>query len=177
MRRQVIAVMISDWEIECCAPPPVIGAESTWRLEFLAADETGNETDDDETAHEHIWTVTHDPRGTAFLERNGIHAMWNSYTTPPPPPGIHTLRGLLHGTAHGGTVPDSLTPVTGRVQRVRLVSYEFEWDPVEERTLRYREGTRILHDIRECPRGFNEGPVGPGRQNTGVLIDLAVPAR
>ncbi|HZG92037.1 MAG TPA: DUF6578 domain-containing protein [Pseudonocardia sp.] len=174
MRRHVIAVMISDWEIECCAPPPVIGAESTWRLEFLA---DTDETPDNEAGHEDIWTVTHDPRGTAFLERNGIHAMWNSHPAPPPPPGIHTLRGLLHGTAHGGTVPDSLTPVTGRVQRVRLVSYEFEWDPVEERTLRYRPGTRTLHDVREGPRWFNEGPVGPGRQNTGVLIDLAVPAR
>lgn len=174
MRRHVIAVMISDWEIECCAPPPVLGAESTWRLEFLA---DNDETADNETGDQDIWTVTHDPRGTVFLERNDIHAMWNNYTTPPPPPGIHTLRGLLHGTAHGGTVPDSLAPVTGRVQRVRLVSCEFEWVPGEERALRSRPGTRTLHEVRESPRGFNEGPIGAGRQNTGVLIDLAVPAR
>jgi hypothetical protein len=168
MRRQVIAIMISDWEIECCAPPPVLGAESTWRLEFVAAD--------DELAHDDIWTVTH-VNGTAFLERNGIHAVWNDYTAPTPPPGIRTLRGLLHGTVHGGIVPASLTPVIGRVQRVRLVSHELGWDPDEQRTLRYVPETRILHDVRESPRWFHEGPVGPGRQNTGVLIDLAVPTR
>ncbi len=168
MPRQVIAIMISDWEIECCAPPPVIGAESTWRLEFTAAA--------DELAHDDTWTVAHDHRGTAFLERDGIHAVWNDHLTPPPPPGIHTLRGLLHGTVHG-TVPDTLTAVTGRVQRIRLVSHEIEWDPDGERTLRYGPGTRALRDVRESPRWFHEGPVGPGRQDTGILIDLAVPTR
>jgi hypothetical protein len=168
MRRHVIAVMVADWEIECCAPPPVVGAESAWRLELAPAD--------DEIAHEAVWTVTHDRRGTAFLERDGVHAVWNSCSAPAPPPGIHTLRGLLHGTVHG-IVPDELPPVTGRVQRVRIASYEYEWDPVEERTLRPRLGSRALRDVRESPRWFGGGGSDVGRQDSGVLIDLAVPAR
>jgi len=169
MRRQVITFMIADWEIECCAPPPVLGAESTWKLEFIA--------DDDEIAQEHIWTVTHDPRGVAFLDRDGFQAVWNDYRAPAPPPGIHTLRGVLHGTVHDDLVPDDLAAVTGRVQRIRLVSHEFEWDPHEPRTLQICPGTRDLHDIRESPRGFSDGPSGPGRHDTDLLLDLAVPAR
>lgn len=162
--------MISAREIECCAPPPVIGAESSWWLQFVA-------DHDDELAHDDIWTVTHDDDGSAFLERAGIHAVWDRCASPPPPSGVHRLRGLLHGTVHGnGIVPDGLVAVTGRIQRVRLVSHELEQDPYGRRTLRRRPDSRSLRDVRESPPRFDHGPVGPGRQDTGVLIDLAVRA-
>jgi hypothetical protein len=165
MSPQIIEVSISDWEIECCAPPPVVGAASTWRLEFV--------TGDDGLAHEDVWTATHEDRAV-LLSRDGITAAWSTGAGSPPPPGVHRLRGLLIGTVHGGTLPDDLPAVTGRVERIRLVSHEIAPDPDEPRALHYVVASRTLRDVRESPRWFHLGPVVPGRQDTGLVIDLAV---
>jgi hypothetical protein len=167
MSPQTIEVSISDWEIECCAPPPVVGALSTWWLEFVVGD--------DALAHEDTWTVTHQDRAV-LLERNGIHAAWSD-PVGPPPPGAHRLRGSLTGTVHGGTIPEGLPAVTGRVERIRLVSHEIARDPAEPRALHYVATSRSLRDVRESPRRFHLGPVGPGRQDTGLVVDLAVRPR
>lgn len=166
MPQQVIEIMIDDWEIECCAPPPEVGAEASWTLGFLAGP--------DELAHEATWTVRRHEDGTVTVERGTVRAAWSAEATPPPP-GEHPLLGHLSGTVHGGGfVPETLAPVAGRVRRVRVVSREVAWDPDEERMLRDVPGTTVLRDVRQSPRWFRAGPSGPGRHDVGVLIDLAV---
>ena len=167
---QVVEILIADWEIECCAPPPVVGAVATWSLEFVNAS--------DELAHEAVWTVTRRPDGAVLLDRGGIHAAWNTSVAPPPRAGIHTLRGRLHGTVHGSvrsTIPDSLPPVSGRVQRIRIVSHELVGDHTGQPSPRHTGVTRTLREVHESPRWFNPATTGPGPLNTGVLVDMAVP--
>ena len=165
MPRTIVEIMISAWEIECCVPPPVIGARTSWQLEFIAAT--------DARAREHIWTVTHYDDHTVLLDRDGFEAAWNRHAAAPPPPGIHTLRGYLSGTAHG-TVPRIVTPVTGRVQRVRIVSQELERDPEQRLSLRRVPGTLATRDVRESTSSFDRDPTDPRRGDIGVLIDLAL---
>jgi hypothetical protein len=165
MPRTVVEIMISAWEIECCAPPPVIGAESSWQLEFIAAA--------DDRAREDIWTVTHHDDRSVLLDRDGFEAAWNRPAAAPPPPGIHTLRGYLNGTAHA-TVPRIVTAVTGRVQRVRVVSRQLERDPQQKQSSRRVPGTLATRDVRESPSVFDSDPTDPRRDDIGVLIDLAL---
>jgi hypothetical protein len=162
----VIEITVADWEIECCAPPPVVGGTTSWCLGFRP----------DDLAPEDVWTVTHVDRAV-LLERDGIVAAWAVADATPPPPGIHRLRGRLTGTRHGGLLPEDLPEVTGRVERIRLVSYEYVADPAEPRALTYVAESRALRDVRESPRWFNPGqPIGPGRMDTGLLLDVAVRA-
>jgi hypothetical protein len=170
MPSTVIEVAISDWEIECCAPPPMIGGLSSWRLTFIP--------DGDELSREDIWTVTHRADGGVRLDRDGFEAACSTYCRPAPPAGIHTLRGRLDGTAHGGIVPDDLPAVVGRVERIQMMSYEYERDPDEPRMVRFVPESLRLRDVRESPRWFNEGcGVGIGRRDKGLLLHLAVRRR
>jgi hypothetical protein len=34
--RHLVEVFVADWEVECCAPPPVVGESTTWTLGFSA---------------------------------------------------------------------------------------------------------------------------------------------
>lgn len=166
---QVVEILVADWEIECCAPPPVIGAVATWSLEFVSAT--------DELAREDIWTVTHRDDGAVLLDRVGIHAAWNTSVAPPPRAGTHMLRGRLHGTVHGsvrGAIPDGLPPVSGRVQRIRIVSHQFVGDHSGHPSPHHTSAARALREVRECPRWFNRETTAPGWVDTGVLIDMAV---
>ena len=166
MPRTTVEIMIADWELECCAPPPVLGGHTQWKLEFIPTTEA--------PARDHLWTATHRPDGAVILDRDGIEAVWNAFDTPAPPAGIHTLHGYLAGTVHGGIVPDDLPPVSGHVQRIRMASYAYAPDPVEARTFRTVPGSLELRDVRECPRWFSHDLPGPGRRDTGVLIELAL---
>jgi hypothetical protein len=169
MPRQVVEILISDWEIECCAPAPVLGATSSWRLEFIARPGP--------LSREDLWTVSHHDDGQVLLDRAGVEAAWNHHAAPAPSPGIHPLCGHLLGTVHG-IVPETLTPVSGRVQRIRIVSEEFTWQPgAEGRALDRVPATTGLRDVRASPRWFHHGPIGPGIVDVGVLIDLALARR
>lgn len=162
MPDQVIEIVIADWEIECCAPPPVIGQRASWKLGFVPAE-------DDEFATEQSWMVLRHEDGGIRLRGDGIEATYNAYRVPPPEPGRHTLRGYLSGTAHA--TPDDLPPARGWVRRVRVVSRELEWEDERERVLRWVPGTARTRDVRESPRWFTRN-LGPGRVDAGVLMDL-----
>ena len=166
MPRTTVEIMVADWEIECCAPPPVLGGRSQWKLEFIPTSE--------QPAREHLWRATHHPGGGVVLDRDGIVAVWNCPETPAPSPGIHTLTGYLAGTVHGGVVPEDLAPVGGHVRRIRMASYVFAPDEVEPRMFRTVPGSLELREVGECPRWFSHNLPGAGRRDTGVFIDLAL---
>jgi hypothetical protein len=162
-----IELFVASWEIECCAPPPVVGAPTAWRLGFSIGATPG---------HERTWSVTRHETWTALTD-GPIIAYWIG-TDASPPPGIHRLRGALFGTRHGGSCPDDTPETTGTVRRVRVASEEFRLDA--DRTLRPIPGTLELTDCRCSPRWFSAGeqPIEPGfqdRMQTGVLIEVTVP--
>ncbi len=173
-------VFIASWEIECCAPPPVVGSPSTWTLRFIDAAEFPSP----ELDHDSAWSATPWPGSTprpvaTQLSDGPITACWWSKTDTEPPAGMVRLRGHLSGTIHGGTVPDGFPRTTGQVQRIRLVTEHYAraaegpWEPVP--------ATATLTDIQRSPRWFTDEPASPpgdGRPwilQTGVLLDLAVP--
>lgn len=169
--RFTVEFFVASWEIECCAPPPVVGEPMTWRLGFATEDGDATPT------HERIWSVARHETWTA-LSDGPIVACWIGTDGSPPPAGIHRLRGALFGTRHGGSCPDDVPETTGTVQRVRLASEVFRLDA--GRTLRPIPGTLELADCRSSPRWFDSGehPIEPGfqdRMQTGVLIEATVP--
>lgn len=166
----IVELFVASWEIECCAPPPAVGESTTWQLGFSAGD------DGSAPAHERIWSVTRHETWTAMSD-GPIVACWIDTGTPPPEPGIHRLRGTLHGSVHGGSRPDDAPRTTGTVQRVRVASEVFRLDA--DRTLRPVPGTLELTECRRSPRSFSDGehPIEAGfqdRMQTGVLIEVAV---
>lgn len=184
MRDHVIEVVVDSWEIECCAPPPVVGEQSSWRPLFIPSD-------DHPFAAEHRWTVVpHVP--AARLYRAGVTAAWGNAPVAPPEPGEHVLRGFVYGAAH--VFPEDLPPLTGRVRRVRVISEEFSADA---QPLQRMPGSLRTHEVDASPRSFarptvQASPVtksvtatglrwaaaipGTGRHETGIVVDLVVPA-
>lgn len=186
MRDYVIEVVVDSWEIECCAPPPVVGEQSSWRPLFIPSD-------DHPLAAERRWTVApHAP--AARLYRAGVTAAWGNVPVAPPEPGEHVLRGFVYGAAH--VFPEDLPPLTGRVRRVRVISEEFAADPAAGQTLRPVPDSLRTREVDASPRSFalpdvQASPVttsvtatglrwsaaipGTGRHETGVVVDLVVP--
>ena len=188
MREHVIEIVVDSWEIECCAPPPVVGEQSSWRPVFVPSE-------DHPLASEHRWTVVaHDP--APRLHRDGVTAAWGGVRTEPPQPGEHCLHGFLYGAAH---LFEDLPPLAGRVRRIRVISDEREVDPENARALRPVPGSVRTRDVDASPRWFawphrqpNEpagtastagtnlrfaaAAPGPGRYETGVVVDLLVTA-
>ncbi len=162
----VIEVFVSGWEIECCAPPPVIGEEAAFRLDFVPA---GGEYPLRELERERLWLVTRRPDGLTQLADGPVEALWPGHLGSPPAPGPALLRGYLYGNAHG-PAPDDAPPATGRVCRVRVAGQEYR--RVAPRRLEPVAGTLTLTDVRESPRCFDGTDAGP--QQIGVLLDLAL---
>ena len=171
-----ITVRIAAWEIECCAPPPRVGESAEWRLYFTAA------------GPEHDLNFTTDWTASPFIarpsERDGVNLRCGQITAfwgdpPGPIDGPQRLTGQIHGTWHGGAVPDLYPVSTALVRRVRVIRHLVRQ---EGRVIRPVIGSLKLTDVQMSPKRFNRGR-GRGRgtavgeppwSEDGVLIDLAV---
>jgi hypothetical protein len=170
--RTHIEVFVSSWEIECCAPPPVIGELTSWALTFIGPSDTWPELDCDRA-----WHVERRGRST-WLVDGRVSARWSTHNGPPPEPGHAVARGSLHGGVH-----DEGPQTTGRVQRIRFATSRYRL--VEPRTLEPVPGTLTLTDVSEAPSSlffdFDSGGRTTGRQgddqpmSLGVLLDMTVP--
>jgi hypothetical protein len=168
----LIEVFVSGWEIECCAPPPVVGESTTWRLDFIPA---GSDYPAAELDRDRSWQVSRRADGSTALQDGPVTALWSGHAATPPGQGRATLRGHLYGNAHG-PAPDDAPVTTGTVRRVRVASQRFS--RTADRTLLPVPGTVQLRDVQRGPRRF--APHGglderdETRLETGVLIDMAV---
>jgi hypothetical protein len=170
--RVALELFVESWEIECCAPPPVVGDPTTWKLGFSPTRDEHGPGD-----HERHWIVARREGWTALTD-GPVTAYWSDGAPPPPGPGVRRLRGTLFGTRHGGISPDDAPSTTGTVQRVRLASQVYRLD--DQRTLRPVPGTLELADRQAGPRGFRvfdriAAPGDVARMETGVLIDVTLP--
>ncbi|MGH3549512.1 MAG: DUF6578 domain-containing protein [Pseudonocardiaceae bacterium] len=171
-----VEIFVSSWEIECCAPPPVVGHPSSWALIFF----TDASEDNREFHRDSCWRVV--DNGSAPVLVNGtITAMWPSFNGPAPAPGPARLRGYLSGTAHGGLIPPDFPTITGVVQRIRLAAQRFVLGETRVgRALQPAPGTLTLTDVPRSPRWFasprpqtEDHPDNPPSQ-IGVLLDLTI---
>jgi hypothetical protein len=165
----VVEVFVSDWEIECCAPPPSEGERTRWTLTFVPAGGSSPELDRTRT-----WDVVRHPAGTVLTDGQVV-ACW--YGDGAPAPGHHEVRGHLVGSVHG-PAPEGVPAVDAMVQRVQVAAQVFRLD--DTRTLRPVAGTWEVRDVRTSPRRFSWGDqcIEPGVDvwaETGVLLDLTVP--
>jgi hypothetical protein len=160
-------VLLAGWEIECCVPPPVVGAVVEWGLEFVPALDPPDPLLDREL----VWSVQAGPDDVAQLVRGPVVAAWSD---APPPPGPVRLTGQLVASAHGGSSVEDLPSCRGRVERIRVLRQEYReagdrtWEPVL--------GTVEAEDVAEAPRRYGDGDA-LGRQTFGVLLDLRVDPR
>jgi hypothetical protein len=167
-----VEVFVSSWEIECCAPPPAVGEEATWTLQFVSA---SGPYPFPELDTERSWQVVQRGDTTCLID-GPVVAFWSDFDGAPPAPGPATMRGHVYGNAHG-PLPEAVPAVMGIVQRVRIASQAYA--PHGERELRAVPGTLMLADVERSPRWFSRGdrPLADRvdqAQQTGVLLDLAV---
>lgn len=167
--RSTVTIHIASWEIECCAPPPAVGHSTSWRLTF--APDPGGEPWPGRDEH----AVR--AAGAVVIVDDVVPAHWRGNLHGPAPASTR-LWGGLHGTAHGGVVPDDVPLVTGRVERVRVVRCRYATTDVDGRSrLEAVRGSTTVTDVRESPRWFTWPSAGsdePGE--TGVLVDVHIPA-
>lgn len=168
--REIVEVLVSDWEIECCAPPPVVGETTSWMLQYVACRGAVDPLLD----HELTWSVSRWAGAPAVtrLDRGAVTAYWSD-DEHRPPPGEVLLRGRTYGTVHGGISPDGFPQLEGRVERVRVLSQEYR--EVAERRWEGVPGSVTAVDVRESPRWFTtDSSLCRGSQLFGVLLDVRV---
>jgi hypothetical protein len=166
-----IEVFVSSWEIECCAPAPVVGEPTRWVLTFIDPSDIWPELDCDRA-----WRVERRDHST-WLTDGPVSARWSEHNGPPPEPGHTTVRGSLYGGVH-----DEGPRITGTVQRIRFATSNYRL--VQPRRLEPVPGTLALTDVPEAPRSLFFNFDSEGRRNAhgddepkslGVLLDLTVP--
>jgi hypothetical protein len=189
----VVEFVVDSWEIECCAPPPVVGEWSSYHVLF-------HPSDDHPFATERCWSVVPDGP-TPRLIRLGVTAAYASGDGRGeiPAPGEQRLRGQLSGTVH--VFPPDLPPLAGTVRRVRVVSEEFVLAPDGPPRLRRVPGSLRCRETDRSPRWFSQpereasragaytplrpsdpgalrfepARPSPGRHETGVVVEVVVP--
>jgi hypothetical protein len=166
-----IEVFVASWEIECCAPAPVVGEPASWVLTFIGPSDVWPELD-----HDRAWQVEH-RECTTWLTDGPVSARWNEHSGAPPRPGHTRLRGSLAGGIH-----EEGPRTTGTVQRIRFATCTYRL--VEPRRLEPVPGTLVLTDVPEADRSLffdHDRDVRLGGQrddlpmSVGVLLDLTVP--
>lgn len=164
-----LRVIITAWEIECCAPPPVVGELTSWRLIFqpvaLPDPQSLDRVPGAVSTLQWLvepWSVDGDRRA---LYRNGAAAYYHQSTAAgaadamtAPPPGRHRLRGELFGSRHGGGDDDLFPVVSARVSRIQLISCELRQ---QGRSATPVPGSTTLTDVRQSPKWFTRHPPGP----------------
>jgi hypothetical protein len=182
----VIQVVVDGWEIECCAPPPVVGHPSTWGLRFILAGGDGR-AGTSPFDREHDWLATaYYGQAVAYdgqavkLSRHGVAACWEPAGGEAFRSGPIRLRGHLSGTVHG-ILPDEFPKVTGVVLRIELITEREMLDEADgPRRLVKLPGSLRLTDVQASPRWFTRpapsvaGPEAATECHTGVLLTLAV---
>jgi Family of unknown function (DUF6578) len=170
----VVSVLVSGWEIECCAPQPTVGEMGQWRLSFIPAEKSRDPALDGE--HEWLSAPWPDPvsPSASCLSDGSIRVHWGSPTATSIPQRIR-LRGHVFGTKHGGTEWDDFPSTTALVTRVQLVTSEFAKQE-QNSYFSVVRGTTTLVDVDRSPKWF-PGMLIPdefGRRISthGVLIDL-----
>lgn len=164
-----LPVVISSWEIECCAPPPVVGEFTTWRLIFepVATPDPRSWDRVPGSVSALQWQVepwSTDGESTdgdrRALYRNGVAAFYRPLDstadlTNAPLLGRHLLRGEVSGTKHGGFVDDGFPTVTARVSRIQVISVEFR---VHGQNLTQAPGSTRLTEVQQSPKWFTHRP-------------------
>jgi hypothetical protein len=163
-------VFVQDWQIDCCGERFALGSKVSWTLTFRPYDDQLGWPDPMVIELEPAfgWAAPDGPAaGQCVIVAPGIEAA----ILGPALDGHERLRGTLVEEHHGG-VPQSLTAVTGAVDRIRVVSQELRrerdvtWIPVA--------GTVRLRDVDRVPDEFCWEPrVGDCQSHEiGVLVDL-----
>jgi hypothetical protein len=177
----VLPIWIESWEIECCAAPPVVGESTTWWLFLVPAGGSSLEPEFEQT-----WSGTARPLfptgspesfgAVLAIDGAAVFCHPDQLAEGTLAEGPCELRGHLAGTWHGGSVPEAVGRTTGLVRRVRVASQLFtrRGDGPRESM----PGTPTLTDRHRSPRSFERALLRPGdgprRQETGVLLDLAI---
>lgn len=158
---RVVEVRVADWEFECCLRPIVLGQFCRWWLTFCPGGEP--------VAH-YVWTVRETTTG-ARLDGHGVVARWWCPRHPAPRSGTRPMSGVLSGTAHCAE-PDGIPAVMGRVRRLRVISEQLRWETRDGGdVVAAVPGSVVLTDVARTPDRYDLS-AGPGRSQTGVLIDL-----
>ena len=159
-----LSVVIPSWEIECCAPPPVVGRTSSWTLIFepVATPDRQSLERTPGSVTELQWQVEPwaDDATTRALYRNGFAAFYRPFhntvdASTAPPLGRRVVRGVVFGTKHGGFVDDGFPNVSAPVGRIQVVSTEFR---LQNRELVPVAGSTRLREVEQSPRWFASHP-------------------
>ena len=172
-----LIVSVAAWEIECCAPPPVVGEPTEWRLQFNLIDEPAKYWLPSAVTNL-TWSVEPwpDPDGPhRRLTRGGIIALLaaDDGGPPLPEPGRHLLCGTLSGTRHGGGDEDGFSMTTAVVERLDVISARYVNDGDGYRGP--QAGSGRLEPTARSPRWFarDDDVRGGGRRmDVGLLMRL-----
>ena len=180
-----VPVFVTGWQIECCGIPPAEGDGVSWRLDWNPGYATILPTDFALTARlERMPPLDPDTwyadgrqlpgsESVPAIARAGPLSVF--VCAPLPIPAEIRLTGVLHEDHHIDSPPE--TPLTtGRIARVRLVSWDYRqlddggWEAVD--------GSAQLTDVWAAPKHMPRTSPRRGalrwRQISDVLVDLEV---
>lgn len=178
-----VIVSIASWEIECCAPPPIVGQMTSWSLQlFPLVGSDSHWLPPAVTALEWQVEAWPDPDGPhRLLSRGGIIALLAAdQSSPPtselPEPGHRRVRGVLQAGKHGGRgeVWDTFPCSTALVGSVRIITVT-DWDTDASGTRSPADGAYELTSVRKSPVHFAHTPPsknGKRSAQTGLLVRL-----
>ncbi len=171
---RLASVEISQWEIECCVPPPEVGDRVAWPLTFHS-NEAEPDGFDRPAPSSGWWRVERRADGATFLVDGPLVAYWSEYRCPPPAPGVVEATGTLFASMHEGSGHSGLPPVAAHVRRLWITSQLYARADAVHRSWNPVAGTLELRQVRSSPRWFDSGPLDserPERFETGLLVEL-----
>ncbi len=175
---RTVLVSLSDWEIECCVPPPELGDVVAWPLMMVVPRGEERCEPPDPSVDRRWWRVERWDDDTTVLVDGDVHAFWAPHGGPPPVRGVVDIEGSLVVTLHWPPVPPGLPATSGRVSRLWVTHHHYQEHGIGKG--RYRAavpGSTTLREVEQSPDWSGQRGVGrdpdSGRED-GLLIELTV---
>lgn len=173
-----VLVSLSDWEIECCVPPPELGDVVSWPLMLVVRRGEARREPPEPEVDRRWWRVKRWDGDTTVLADGDVRAFWAPHGGPPPAPGVAEVEGTLVATLHWPPVPPGVLATSGRISRLWVMHHEYREHGTGKG--RYRAavpGSTTLREVEQSPDWSGQRGVGrysdSGRED-GLLIELTV---
>jgi hypothetical protein len=173
---RVVLASLSEWEIECCVPPPALGDVVSWPLMMFVDRGADRRGPSDPTLDRRWWRVERWDDESTVLVDGDVHAFWAVHGVEPPAPGVAEVEGALIATLHWPPVPEGLLATRGRISRLWVTRHRYQRHGIGKGA--YRAVVPGSTNLREVERGPDwsrrDDRSDPDEHDDGLLVELTV---